>query len=180
MELEITKLIRSATPDDVLDIHNIYTAAIQASTATWDETAPSIEEMRDRLIGLQQQGFPYLVAESSSTPKIAGYAFAGPFHHQTGWRYTAEHSVYVAPNHHRHGIGRALMQELMAQLKAKGFRTLIAGVSQPGGNASLGFHRSLGFEIKGVLPKTGYKSGQWLDATLLTYDFGEPADMTLR
>ena len=57
---------------------------------------------------------------------------------------------------------------------------MIAGVSEPGGEASIAFHKAMGFAVHGTLLNTGYKDGQWLSAVYLVHDMGEPADMELR
>ncbi|MEO1207307.1 MAG: N-acetyltransferase family protein [Pseudomonadota bacterium] len=190
-------IVRPATLNDLPVVQAIYANAVKSSAATWDETVPSLDAVRKKFQQLNSAGYPYLVAQGQSAPgsgeqnftetlttkapaDIVGFAYAGPFHHQSGWRYTAEHSIYVSQDQHGQGIGRTLLAALMDELRHKGFRTLIAGVSRPGAEASLAFHKAMGFVECGVLPNTGFKDGQWLDVVYLTYDFGVPTDMRRR
>lgn len=166
------------------EVCEIYGAAVTDTLITWDEQAPSRAIVAEKFAELTAARYPFLVAAPITTrrdePGILGYASTGPFHPQSGFRYTAENSIYVRPEHRRTGIGRQLLTTLLAELKSAGFRTVIAGVSNPGAEASLAFHKAMGFIEAGRLPNAGYKMGQWLEAIYLTRDLGEPDDMDKR
>jgi len=70
----------------------------------------------------------------------------------------------VHPDYHRQGLGKALYGRLMPTLKAQGYHTLLAGITQPN-EASVRLHESFGFEHIGTLKHAGWKLGQWHDVS---------------
>ncbi len=130
--------------------------------------------MKARWSNATSKGYPFLVAANADDPlHVAGYAYAGTFHPQSGFRYSVEHSIYVAETARCRGIGTELLQALIRECEARGIRQMIAGISAPGGEASLKLHESAGFKMAGRLPAVGRKHGQWLDALYLVRPLGE-------
>jgi L-amino acid N-acyltransferase YncA len=152
----------------------IYARAVVETLVTWDEEAPDKAAMHGRWKNAVANGYPFLVAVGSDTQAVAlGYAYAGAFHPQSGFRYTVENSIYIAEQARRRGIGARLLAALIAECEARGFRQMIAGISRPGGEASLRLHEAAGFKLAGALPGVGRKHGQWLDALYLVRPLGE-------
>ena len=105
-------------------------------------------------------GFPWLVFERNG--EVLGYAYAGPFSARAAYRWSVELSVYIRPDSHRQGIGRALIEFLLDMLERQGYVSAYAGSTQPNpGSRSL--FKSLGFEPAGVFRNVGYKRGRWHD-----------------
>ena len=75
-------------------------------------------EMERRRLAVQDLGLPYLVAEEDGA--VQGFAYAGPYRPRSGYRFTVEDSVYVAPGAHGKGIGRRLLAEVIARAEALG------------------------------------------------------------
>ena len=75
---------------------------------------------------------------------------------------TVEHSVYVDPAVHRQGIGRALLQTLIARAERACLKVMVGGVDA-NNQGSIALHEQLGFENQGCLKGVGYKFGQPLD-----------------
>jgi L-amino acid N-acyltransferase YncA len=165
--------IRPATLADVPAITAIYAHAVKYGTASFEIEPPDDQEMTDRFRTLVEGGFPRLVAESGAA--VRGYAYAGPYRARIAYRYTLENSVYVAPDCHRLGIGRALMDELVAQAGALGFRQMIAVIGDSGQVASIALHRAAGFEMVGTFAAVGFKFGRWLDTVLMQRSLGSGA-----
>ena len=86
---------------------------------------------------------------------------------RAAYRYTAEDSVYVAPGLVGGGIGKALVQEVIDRCAALGLRQLVAVIGDSGNAGSIGLHRSLGFEMSGLLPAVGFKHGRWVDIVMM-------------
>ena len=104
--------------------------------------------MARRMGDLTGKGFPYLVAEIDGV--LAGYAYAGPYRTRPAYRLTVEDSVYIAPDMHRRGIGRALLAALIEAAQARGFRQMIAVIGDSAKQAaSIGLHEACGFRHVG-------------------------------
>ena len=137
----------------------IYTRFVTTSTATFEITPPDEAEMSKRRQAVLDRGLPYLVAELEGY--IVGYCYASQFRPREGYRFTVEDSIYVRPDCIGHGVGKALLAELISQCQAKGCHSMVAcicGVNVP----SVALHASLGFQQAGLLPEAGYKFGEWL------------------
>jgi L-amino acid N-acyltransferase YncA len=166
--------IRPVAPDDIRDITAIYAHAVQHGTASFEIEPPNETEMTTRRKILVDSGFPYLVADVGG--RIAGYAYAGPYRPRIAYRHTVEDSVYVHPRAHRHGVGRLLLAELIAQAEGGGFRQMIAVIGDSANAASIELHRSLGFLPVGTFANIGYKHGRWLDSVLMQRALGAGAE----
>ena len=116
--------IRAATPSDIAAITRIYDRAVREGTASFEIAPPDEAEMARRMRELAAGEFSYLAAESGGA--LAGYAYAGPYRHRPAYRWTVEDTVYVAPDMHRCGVGRALLERLIVESEARGFRQMIA------------------------------------------------------
>ena len=121
--------IRPATPADIPAITRIYAHAVQHGTASFELEPPDEAEMTRRRKALLDGGFPYLVATSDGA--VVGYAYAGPYRTRPAYRFSVEISVYVAVDAHRRGVGRALMDRLIAESEARGYRLMIAVIGDP-------------------------------------------------
>jgi phosphinothricin acetyltransferase len=106
---------------------------------------------------------------------VAGYAYVTQFRDRAAYRYTAEDSIYVHPQHMRRGVGRALLEALLQQSVECGFRTVIAVVGGAEA-ASIALHEACGFEQVGRLRRAGFKFGRWLDNVYLQIEFRGAAE----
>lgn len=165
--------IRPATPADIPAITEIYAHAVRHGTASFEIEPPSEAEMAQRQKSLLDGGFPYLVAENDGG--IAGYAYAGPYRARPAYRWSVEDSIYVNPQTHRRGVGRALLERLIVESEERGFRQMIAVIGDSAQMSSIELHRSLGFRMIGTIENVGYKFGRWLDSVLMQRDLGPGA-----
>jgi phosphinothricin acetyltransferase len=154
--------IRSATPTDAPAVGAIYAHYVENSAATFDEETPSAEAMAAKI---ESATLPFLVAEVDG--RVAGYAYLAPYHERSAYRFTAEDSVYVAPDARRGGIGRALLERLLVAGEDAGVREVIAIIALTDGEASIALHRSFGFREVGRLESVGLKHGRWHDTLLM-------------
>ena len=106
-----------------------------------------------------------LVAESVEGV-VLGYASYGPWRDFDGYRHTAEHSVYVRETARGQGIGRNLMEALIAEARSRGIHVLVAGIEAEN-TASILLHHKMGFLDVGTLHEVGTKFGRWLDLTFM-------------
>jgi phosphinothricin acetyltransferase len=158
---------------DIVDAADRHQAAIQAIYAhyvlhercSFEEAAPSVDEMRSRRADVQQRGLPYVVACIDDT--VVGYAYASIYRPRSAYRHTVENSVYVQHGRHGRGIGKALLHTVIARCEAAGYRQMLAVVGDSANIGSIRLHESLGFERVGTLRDVGFKFGQWIDTVLM-------------
>lgn len=158
-------IVRTCTADDLPHVQAIYAHQVLTGVASFEEIPPTLEEIRARHARIVQGGYPFLVAELDGS--IAGYAYASEYRPRSGYRYTCETSVYIAPVAQRRGVGRALMLEVIALCERRGLRQMLAVIGDSANHASIGLHAALGFRHIGTFPKVGYKFGGWVDTVLM-------------
>jgi L-amino acid N-acyltransferase YncA len=147
--------VRQATPGDAVACAAIYAPYVTDTAISFETEPPSADEMAARIAG----AIEWLVLEDD---RVAGYAYASPFHARAAYRWACEVSVYLEKGRRRTGAGRALYEPLLATLTERGFRVAVAGMTLPN-PASEGLHRALGFEPVGTYRRIGYKFGAWHD-----------------
>jgi L-amino acid N-acyltransferase YncA len=163
--------IRSATLADIPAITRIYAHAVRHGTASFELEPPDETEMERRQRALLDGGYPYLVAEIEGA--VAGYAYAGPYRTRPAYRYTVENSIYIAAEAHRRGIGRLLLDRLIAECEARGYRLMIAVIGDSAQTPSIELHRAAGFKMVGTFEAVGYKFDRWLDSVLMQRPLGK-------
>lgn len=159
-------IIRPAVEQDLPSILAIYNHEVLHGFATWNDQAFSLAQFQAKLQEFQQCGWPFFVIEDQSGSAVAGYADYAPFRNFSGYRNSMEHSVYIARNYARQGLGKRLMLHLIEHAKANGQHVLVAGIDH-GNTGSIALHRQLGFEQTGYMPEVGQKFGQWRDLVLM-------------
>jgi L-amino acid N-acyltransferase YncA len=105
-------------------------------------------------IGSTLPTYPYLVAERDG--QVIGYAYASRHRAGEAYRWSVDVPVYIAPEAHRRGVGRALFAVLLQRLKTQGFHAAYAGIALPN-DSSVGLHEALGFAHIGTYPEVGFK-----------------------
>jgi len=166
-------LIRTATAADIPAIAAIYDHAVRHGTASFELEPPDAAEMARRRQTLVDGGFPYLVAEADGA--LAGYAYAGPYRPRPAYRWSVEDSVYVAPALQRRGVGRTLLDRLIAAAEQRGFRQMVAVIGDSAQTPSIELHRAAGFHMIGTVENVGHKFGRWLDTVLMQRTLGPGA-----
>ena len=151
--------LRPATPADAAAVLSIYAPFVEHTAVSFETAVPTVEEMADR-IATTRASWQWLVAERDGA--CAGYAYGGSHRARHAYRYSTEVSAYIAPGHHRQGLGRALYERLFEDLAALGYCSAYAGIVLPN-EASVALHRRVGFAPIGVFPRVGYKLQRWHD-----------------
>ncbi len=167
--------IRDAADTDLPAIHAIYAHHVANGLGTFEETPPTLEEMRARRAAIVEKGLPWLVATDTSGA-ILGYAYAGPFRPRSAYRFAVEDSIYVGANAARQGVGKKLLAELIARCQAWGARQMLAVIGDSGNAGSIGVHKALGFEHGGVMHAVGFKHGRWVDVVIMQRALGDGRD----
>ena len=163
-------IIRDACLADLPAISAIYAAEVRDHVNTYEYDVPSQEEMQGRMQTTVAAGYPYLVAVAAG--EVLGYAYASSYRARAGYRFTVENSVYVAAGRQGLGIGAALLERLIAECQARGYRQMIAVIGEPSNTASIRLHEKFGFHLIGVFGGIAWKHGRWLDTVQMQRALG--------
>lgn len=158
-------LVRDARDEDIAAIQAIYAHHVLHGTASFEEEAPSVDEIARRRADVLARGMPYLVAEVDG--RVVGYSYASPYRARPAYRFSIENSVYVENGRARGGVGRALLGALIERCEQGPWRQMIAIIGDSANAASIGLHASLGFRNVGTFTDVGFKFGRWLDSVLM-------------
>jgi phosphinothricin acetyltransferase len=158
-------IITDAQTPDLAACQSIYAHHVLTGTGTFEEAPPSLEEITLRHEGLTGAGYPWLLARAGDD--IVGYAYYGPFRNRAAYRFTVEDSIYVHPDAQGQGVGRALLEALLARAAQARLRRMFALIGDSQNAGSIGLHGALGFTPAGVMREAGFKFGRWLDVVIM-------------
>jgi phosphinothricin acetyltransferase len=150
----------------------LYEPYVLDSAVSFEERAPDAAEMSGR-IGRVTDRYPWLVTEQDGI--VSGYAYATEHRSRAAYRWAADVTVYVAPDHQRRGIGRALYGTLFELLVRQRAQVAVAGITLPN-DASVGLHEACGFKPIGVYRRIGWKAGAWWDVGWWELELTAPSD----
>ena len=149
---------------DLPAINDIYNYYVPRSTCTYQLEPETVEARQAWFAAHRPDKYPVTVAEIAG--QIVGWGSLSKFRDRAAYDGSVEASVYIHHEHHRRGLGRALLVDLIERARASGFHTLIGGASADQ-TASVALQESLGFTRIGQFKEVGYKFGQWLDVVFL-------------
>ena len=152
-------VLRAMTADDADAVLAIYRHGIDEGNATFETAAPQWAEF-DRA-RLAEHRF---VALHDGT--LAGWVAVSAVSDRCVYTGVVEHSVYVHPEARGLGVGRALLDALVASTEAAGIWTIQSGVFAENA-ASMALHRGAGFRVVGTRERLGQHHGRWRDVVLL-------------
>jgi len=156
--------IRPAVFTDLDTILEIINHQILHSTSIYDYEPRDFETHKLWFEDKLAHDLPVIVAETENG--TIGYATYGSFRHKIGYRFTVEHSVYVAEEFLGKGVGKLLLAELIQIAKKQKYHTMI-GVIDSENKGSIAFHKKYGFETVGVIKESGYKFDRWLSSVFM-------------
>jgi L-amino acid N-acyltransferase len=142
-------------------ILEILNDAIVSSTALYDYRPRSIATMSAWFEAKRSGNFPVWGA-IDDTRRLVGFATYDVFRVRPAYKYSVEHSVYVARDARGAGIGTQLMRRLIENAVEQQKHVLIGGIDADN-EGSVAFHQRLGFVHAGTIKQAGFKFGRWLD-----------------
>ncbi len=142
-------------------ILDIFNHAITTSTALYDYQPRPPESMGPWFEAKRRSGFPVIGIEDANGQLLA-FGSYGAFRAFPAYKYTVEHSVYVHKDHRDKGLGRQVMQALIAAAREHQMHAMVGAIDATNAG-SIALHESLGFRSVGTLPQVGFKFGRWLD-----------------
>ena len=161
--------IRAMTFDDLDPVNEIYNYYVLNSTCTYQLT-PETRDAREEWYRAHGEEYPLIVAEHAG--QIAAWGSLSRFHSRCGYKHTVENSVYIRHDLQRHGIGGAILADLIRQARTLGHRTIIADIDAEQ-EGSVVLHSRFGFAKVGHLRQAGYKFERWLDVVYMQLLLGE-------
>lgn len=155
----MTLAVRTMSGRDWDVVRAIYLEGIATGQATFETEAPTWDEWNAKHLPA-----PRLIA--SEGEHIAGWAALSPVSPRAVYAGVAEVSVYVSADARGHGLGRLLLEALIAKSEQAGIWTLQAGVF-PENTASISLHKGCGFLEIGTRHRIAKLNGVWRDTVLL-------------
>jgi len=137
----------------------IYQAGIEEGNATFETRAPGWAEFTAARL-------PAHRFVATTRGQVAGWVAASAVSGRCVYAGVVEHSVYVCPAARGRGIGRRLLEALIASTEAAGIWTIQSGIF-PENTASLALHRAAGFRVVGTRERIGQRHGRWRDVVLI-------------
>jgi len=157
--------IQPAAEADLEAVRRIYEHDVLNGTASFEIDPPDLESIRERWQRACRAGLPFLVAHGDN--EVVAFAYALPYRPRPAYRYTVEHSIYVAPSWRRQGIGECLLDCLVDALELCGVREIVGIIGDSANRASLLAHQRAGFRQVGTLKNVGWKFDRWLDTVIV-------------
>ena len=128
-------IIRPSRPEDIPAITAIYAHHVRVGTGTFELEPPSPSDMAGRRDDVLAKALPHLVATYGST--VIGFAYCNWFKPRPAYRFSAEDSIYMAPEAQGHGLGRALLAEPDEEVEPEDEETPSRGAVRTAGRGSV-------------------------------------------
>ena len=151
--------IREMRVPDWPAVRAIYVAGIASGNATFETEAPEWDVFDDRHIGDLS-----LVAVDGDT--VIGWAAASPVSDRSASSGVVETSVYVDPDYQGRGVGRLLLDALIAASEAAGNWTVQTGIFPEIRRAWRSTKAAVSGSV-GRRERLGQLDGRWRDVILL-------------
>jgi phosphinothricin acetyltransferase len=160
--------MRPATSADAEQIRAIYNHEVLTSASTFDLVPRTLDEQLQWLAA-RSGAFAALVAVDLGEvvgSEVIGFGALSAYKERAAYRTSVEDSVYVRADRTGQGVGRMILDELLAVAAAGGFHTVFARINATGA-ASVALHASRGYRQVGVEHQVGRKFGRWHDVVVM-------------
>jgi L-amino acid N-acyltransferase YncA len=147
------------TQEDWPAVERIYAEGIATHGATFETRPPDYDGFDS-----SHHSEHRLVAVENG--RVVGWVALAPTSSRACYAGVAESSVYVGESARGRGVGRALMEAVIASARAGGIWTIHAGMF-PENTASVALHERLGFRLVGRFERIAQLDGVWRDTVLL-------------
>jgi L-amino acid N-acyltransferase len=154
----------------------IFNDAIITSTALYDYKPRTMEMMTAWFDAKSKGKYPVIGIENDSGD-LMGFGSYGTFRAWPAYKYSVEHSVYVDARFRGRGVGKRLLQELIAAAQGQGYHILVGGIDATN-SVSIRLHEALGFSYCGTIRQAGFKFARWLDLSFYQLILPTPSNPT--
>jgi len=153
-------VVAAMTPAHAPEVLRIYQQGIDEGQATFETAAPSWEDFDASRLPEHRFG---ALADGD---RAVGWAAVSPTSTRAVYTGVVEHSVYVDPDVRGTGVGRALLEALLASTEEAGIWTVQSAIF-PENAASLALHQRLGFRVVGRRERVARHGDRWRDVLLV-------------
>ena len=98
--------------------------------------------------------------------EVVGWASLNVFNARRAYDYVADLSIYVERSWRGQGVGRRLLDALVARARALGFHKLVLSAF-PFNQAGMAAYRRAGFREVGIYREQGRLDGRWVDTIVM-------------
>jgi len=154
----------------------IFNEAILNSTALYDYKPRTPETMTTWFANKRKGNYPVIGAVADSG-ELMGFASYGGFRNFPAYKYTVEHSVYVAVPHRGKGIGKLLLGRMIEEAGKQDYHLLVGAIDAQN-VVSIALHKAVGFEYAGTIKQAGFKFGRWLNLVFYQKILNTPVNPT--
>jgi L-amino acid N-acyltransferase len=151
----------------------IFNEAILNSTALYDYKPRTMESMLTWFENKRKGNFP-VIGAVDELGELLGFASYGTFRAWPAYKYSIEHSIYVAAKQRGKGLGKLLLQEIIRNAREQNYHALIGGIDSQN-IVSIHLHKHFGFQHAGTIRQVGFKFGRWLDLDFYQLILDTPA-----
>jgi phosphinothricin acetyltransferase len=152
--------IRDMLPRDAVAVLDIYQAGLDTGQASFETAAPTWAAFDSARLPVHR----YVAVDESG--QVLGWVAVSPVSARPVYAGVVEHSIYIHPGARGTGVGRRLLDTLIASTEAAGVWTIQSGIF-PDNTASLALHQRAGFRVIGTRERIGRHHGIWRDVLLL-------------
>jgi L-amino acid N-acyltransferase YncA len=153
-----TITINDLRPEHWPEVARIYADGIATSNATFETDVPSWTRWDEA--HLPEHRYVALLEAD-----VVGWVAVSPVSDRCVYGGVVENSVYVDAAARGRGIGRALLERLIASTEASGIWTIQTGIF-PENETSVRLHERVGFEVVGRRKRLGKLHGVWRDVLM--------------
>jgi L-amino acid N-acyltransferase YncA len=155
--------VRPATPEDADAICLIYNQGIEDGIATLETERRTPDERRQWMTARGPR-HPVIVAEAEG--RVVGWGSLNAFNPRPAYDHVADFSVYVEREWRGRGVGRALLERLIARAREIGYHKLVLSAFpfNPGGMA---LYERMGFRTVGIYREQGRLADRWVDTIIM-------------
>lgn len=164
-------MIRKAVKSDIQALMDIYNDAILYTTATFDT---EVKDMENRIAWFDEHTGKHIIYVYEMEGGVAGYASLSRYRDRKAFDAVVEISIYIHEDYRGQGIGRSLMQEILAYAEScEEIETVVSLINSENA-VSIHLHENFGFTYCGQIRNAGVKFGKKLNlnAYEIIYDRG--------
>jgi L-amino acid N-acyltransferase YncA len=155
--------VRAAAIADAAAICRIYNEGIQDRVATL-ETEERTSEEREEWLQARGPRHPVLVAEADGG--VVGWASLNVFNPRRAYEHVADLSIYVQREWRGQGVGRRLLEALVARAGELGYHKIVLAAF-PWNEAGMRAYARAGFREVGIYREQGRLDGRWVDTIVM-------------